>query len=297
MKLLRLAPLFAGAWLALAATIAGAGLFDDDVARKQIAAEAKRVDALNTRYDDIATRMARLEDAVKLQAANQPVLELANQMQVMREDLRSLRGQIEVLSNNIEAGAKRQRDMYVDLDARMRRFEQNPGAPPPAAPAGAPPVVGAPPAAAPPAVGSPGIAVATAPPSAVVAGPATPEEARIYEAAQAQRRIGNYPAAIASFQNFVKQFPNSTLAHRAQYWIGDSYYNQRDYKNAIANQQRLLSSYPDSASVPDGLLNMASSYIEMGDMANARNTMDTIVARYPTSDAAEKARRRLATLR
>jgi tol-pal system protein YbgF len=239
---------------------------------------------------------------VKAQATNQPLLELANQMQVMREDLRSLRGQIEVLSNGIEAGAKRQRDMYVDLDARMRRFEQNPGAsppaaPPPGAPVGAPPVVSAPPAATAPAVGSPGIAVATAPPGTAVSGAATPEEARIYEAAQAQRRIGNYPAAIASFQNFVKQFPRSTLAPRAQYWIGDSYYNQRDYKNAIANQQRLISSYPDSASVPDGLLNMASSYIEMGDMANARNTMDTIVARYPTSDAAEKARRRLATLR
>lgn len=297
MKLFKLAPLVAGAWLALAAAVASAGLFDDDVARKQIAAEARRVDALNARSDEIGARLGRLEDAVKVQAANQPVIELANQLQVVREELRSLRGQIEMLSNNIEGSAKRQRDMYVDLDARLRRFEQNPGAAPPAAPGGTSPAASAPPTGAPPPAGSPGMTVATAPPSAAVATAATPEESRLYEAAQAQRRIGNYPAAIASFQNFVKQFPNSSLAHRAQYWIGDSYYNQRDYKNAIANQQRLVASYPDSASVPDALLNMASSYIEMGDTANARNTMDSIVARYPTSDAAEKARRRLATLR
>ena len=297
MKLLKLAPLVAGAWLALAATIAGAGLFDDDVARKQVAAEARRVDALTARSDEIAARLGKLEDAVKLQAANQPVIELANQLQVVREELRSLRGQIEVLSNNIEAGAKRQRDMYVDLDARLRRFEQNPGGPPPAAAVGAPPGASAPPAMAAPPAASPGIVVATAPPGAAVATAASPEESRLYEAAQAQRRIGNYPAAIASFQNFVKQFPHSSLAHRAQYWIGDSYYNQRDYKNAIANQQRLIATYPDSASVPDALLNIASAYIEMGDTANARNTMESIIARYPTSDAAEKARRRLATLR
>jgi TolA-binding protein len=79
--------------------------------------------------------------------------------------------------------------------------------------------------------------------------------------------------------------------------VGDSYYNLRDYKNAIANQQKLISTYPESASVPDALLNMASSYIELGDNGAARKTMDSLVARYPSSDAAEKARRRSASLR
>jgi TolA-binding protein len=42
---------------------------------------------------------------------------------------------------------------------------------------------------------------------------------------------------------------------------------------------------------------MASSYIELGDNAAAKKTMDNLVARYPTSEAAEKAKRRLASLR
>lgn len=299
MKTFRIAPFFIGVWIALAATPAGAGLFDDDIARQQIAAEARRVDALNARYDEIATRLGRLDEALKVQAqaANQPVLDLANQLQIVRDELRSLRGQLEVLSNNIEAGAKRQRDMYVDLDTRIRRFEQNPGAAPPA-PGGAPSAPGgAPPA---PAASTAGPAVvANAPPAtAAVAGtPPTAEESRLYEAAQAQRRIGNYAAAIASFQSFVTQHPRSSLAHRAQYWIGDSYFNVRDYKNAIASQQKLVATYPDSASVPDAMLNMASAYIELGDTGTARNTMDAVVARYPGTDAAEKARRRLASLR
>ena len=292
------ARLVAGMAIAFATSAAGAGLFDDDVARKQIAAEARRVDALNTRYDEMATRMAKLEDAIKAQAANQPVLELANQMQVMRDELRSLRGQIEVLSNSIEASSKRQRDMYVDLDTRLRRFEQTPPAAQAPAPAGSvpPAAPGSPP---PPTTGTPPpSATAPAVPATAAAPlPPSPEEARVYEAAQAQRRIGNYPAAIASFQSFVAQFPRSSLAHRAQYWIGDSYYNQRDYKNAIASQQKLIAAYPDSASVPDAMLNMASSYIELGDNAAAKKTMDNLVARYPTSDAAEKAKRRLTALR
>jgi tol-pal system protein YbgF len=273
-----------------------AALFGDDVARKGVAEQQKRVDALSMRYDDLAGRVARLEDAVKAQGgtAQQSVLEIANQLQAMRDELRSMRGQLEVLANQLEGNAKRQRDMYVDLDSRLRRFEGGtPGnAPiPPGVPPGASPGPGA---AAPPA---PAPSPAAAAAAAAAAAPPGVDETRAYEGAQAQRRIGNYPAAISAFQNFVLQYPRSPLAHRAQYWIGDSYYNVRDYRNAVAAQQKLIAAYPESDSVPDAMLNMASAYIEMGDLNSARRTMDSIVARYPNSEAAAKARRRLASLR
>jgi tol-pal system protein YbgF len=269
---------------------AAAALFGDDVARRGVEEQQKRVDGLYARYDELAGRLAKLDDALKAQAAQttaaaQPVFELGNQMQVLREELRSLRGQIEVLSNNIEGNAKRQRDMYVDLDTRLRRFEQAPPTAPGATPGGPTP----PPGAAAP-TGT------TGPASAAAAG-ASAEETRAYEAAQQHRKDGNYRAAVTAFQAFVAQYPKSTLAHRAQYWIGDSYYNLRDYKNAIASQQKLLAAYPDTPSVPDALLNIASADIELGDTAAAKKTMDTLVTRYPNTEAAEKARRRLASLR
>jgi tol-pal system protein YbgF len=271
---------------AFAAAPATAALFGDDVARKGVAEQQRRVDALNKQHEDLASRLARLEDAMK--GGNQPVLELATQLQAMREELRTMRGQLEVVSNSIEAASKRQRDMYVDLDTRIRRFEQAP-TPGAGAPAGSAP---GPSAAAPP---PPSSAAAAAAGAAGV--PPAVDETRTYEAAQNHRRMGNYQAAVVAFQNFVTHYPRSPLAHRAQYWVGDSYFNLRDYRNAIANQQKLIATYPESASVPDALLNIASSYLEMGDNASARKTMDTLVARYPSSDAAEKARRRLASLR
>ncbi|HJQ63894.1 MAG TPA: tol-pal system protein YbgF [Burkholderiales bacterium] len=261
---------------AAAAAPAAAALFGDDVARKQVAEQQKQIDALYQYQQQLTERLARAEEALK----NQPVMELASQIQALREDMRQLRGQIEVVGHNIDMAAKRQRDMYVDLDTRLRRLEQA---------AGGATLPGAPPAAAPPGTGAaPGPGASTSAPA---------DEGRVYEAAQQQRRSANYPAAIAAFQAFVAQYPRSPLAARAQYWIGDSYYNLRDFKNAIANQQRLLSAYPESSSVPDALLNIASSQMELGDSAAARKTMDSLVARYPTSDAAEKAKRRLATLR
>jgi tol-pal system protein YbgF len=276
------------AWFAVVACLSPAAqvsaqLFGgDDVARRQIAEQSKRLDELKLQNEDLSTRLARMEESLKGLSAANPALDLAQQLERLRQELMQLRGQIEVLGNDIQMAAKRQRDMYVDLDTRMKRLEQ------PAAAATSPAPQPAAAGAAAPAT----VAAATA-----AAAPASDAEGRAYEAAQGQRKIGNYQGAIAGFRNFIAQYPKSPLAHRAQYWIGDSYYNLREFKNAISSQQRLISAYPDSASVPDALLNIASSQLELGDAPGARKTLDKLVARYPASEAAEKARRRLATLK
>jgi tol-pal system protein YbgF len=239
---------------------------------------------VRSQTDSLSGRLGKIEEALRgSQVTQQSMLELVNQIELLKREIQSLRGQIEVVTNGVESNAKRQRDMYVDLDTRMRRMETGSSAPTGAAP----PDPGAPPGAPPP-------SVAAAPTGASAA---SADETRVYEAAQQQRRIGNYQGAITSFQSFLGQYPKSPLAHRAQYWIGDSYFNLRDYKNAIASQQKLIVAYPDSASAPDAMLNIASAQAELGDGANARRTMDILVTRYPNSEAADKAKRRLTTLR
>jgi len=253
------------------ATPVSAQLFGgDETARKQIAEQGKRIEELRQQNALLSERLGRIDETLKGLASSNPALELSQQLERLRQEITQVRGQIEVNTNEVQMASKRQRDMYGDLDTRMRRLEQ-----PSAAGAVAPAAAG----------------VAAAAPQA------TDAEAQAYEAAQGQRKIGNYQGAIAGFRNFIAQYPKSTLTHRAQYWIGDSYYNLRDFKNAIASQQRLISAYPDSASVPDALLNIASSQLELGDAAAARRTLDGLVARHPASEAAEKARRRLATLK
>ena len=256
---------------------AQAGVFDDDYARKGVVEQAKRLDEfrleVRSQTDTISGRLSKIEESLRgSQNTQQSMLELVNQIELLKREIQSLRGQIEVVNNGVESNAKRQRDMYVDLDTRLRRIE--------------PGVAAAP---------APTTDAGTTPPAPAVA--ASADETRIYESAQQQRRIGNYKGAIVSFQSFLGQYPKSSLAHRAQYWIGDSYFNLRDYKNAIASQQKLLAGYPDSASAPDAMLNIASSQSEIGETANARKTMDSLVARYPASEAAEKAKRRISTLR
>jgi TolA-binding protein len=59
----------------------------------------------------------------------------------------------------------------------------------------------------------------------------------------------------------------------------------------------VLTRYPQSAKAPDAMLAIAAIQSDQGDSGSARNTLEDIIARYPLSEAAGKARARLAALR
>jgi tol-pal system protein YbgF len=308
--------------LLLLAATARAGMFDDDEARKQVAETKRRVEDVNRQLD---ARIVTLETTVK----SQGLLDLFTQVEALKADLANLRGQIEVLSNEMDTTQKRQRDLYVDLDTRMRKVETAqqaaaaaaaamvavpvPGTvlPPPAGAAGAAGVPGA--------AGAAGMAGATDPagaqqgafvpgvsasgaagvapganarPGGAPAGDALAEQ-RAYDAALDQFKSGNYAASLQSFVGFVKMYPKSPLAPSAQYWVGNGYYALKDYRSAITSQRLLISMYPDSQKVPDALLNISSSQIELADTAGAKRTLDDLVLRYPASEAADRAKKRL----
>ncbi|MBL0292628.1 MAG: tol-pal system protein YbgF [Betaproteobacteria bacterium] len=258
---------------------ASAALFDDEEARKRIDATNARLAQVQKQLED---RIAGLESQMK----NQGLIDLFREVELIKADIARLRGQTEVLTHELEQSQKRQRDLYVDLDSRLRKLEAAPAAAPAAA---------APAADAPVAPGAaPAAGVAGALPPAAAAAPGAAGEQRSYDAALDQFKGGNYAAAIAGFQGFVKAYPKSPLAPSAQYWVGNAQFAQKDYRGAIASQRQLIAGYPDSQKVPDALLNIGSSQFELGDAAGARRTLQELVAKHPTSDAAAKARQRLA---
>ncbi len=251
--------------VALLALPARAALFDDEEARKRIAETNAKLAQIQKQLDE---RVTALESQVK----SQGLVDLLNQVEQLKSDVAKLRGQVEVMTFEVEQSQKRARDLYVDLDTRLRKLEGGPGSP---------------------AAGdaSPGAAAAASAPPAVAA-PAN--EQRAYDTALDQFKAGNYAGAIASFSAFVKAYPKSPLAPSAQYWSGNAQFAQKDFKGAMATQQKLVATWPDSSKVPDALLNIATCQFELSDTAGYRRTLESLVARFPQSDAAAKARARLA---
>ena len=241
------------AWAAFAAP--AHALFGDDEARKAILELRGKVAEQDKRLQDKDAELAKRLD--QLETANRAQLEFANTIESLRREIATLRGEVERLTREVTTQQQRGRDLYGDLDARVKKLEP--------------------------------VAISIDGRSATV----ERGEQAAYDAALAQFRAGDFRGAASSLQSFVARYPQSPYAGPAQYWLGNSLYQLKDYKSAIAAQQAVVERYRDSPRAPDALLNIASSQLELNQKAQSQATLQRILKEYPDSEAAKAARERL----
>jgi tol-pal system protein YbgF len=224
-----------------------AGMFDDEEARK-------RIEKLRTDLDAVTERVER---------AGKNQIDFANQSEALKTDLARIRGQMEVLLNEIETTQKRQRDFYVDLDTRLRKLETTATAPPPEAKPAEP------------------------------ARPDPAQEGRDYETALGTFKAGKYKDAGAAFMAFIKAYPSSSLLPNAHYWAASSHYQLKDFKTAAEMFAKVAATWPNDAKAPDALLAQGNALTEAGDSKGAKKVLEALIAQYPTTTAAQTAKQRL----
>jgi tol-pal system protein YbgF len=108
---------------------------------------------------------------------------------------------------------------------------------------------------------------------------------------------GNHEFAITGFRNFVASYPKHDYADNAQYWLGEAYYDQRDFKSALAEFRKVADTYSKGNKVADAMLKSAYCYEQLGNRAKARDVLGQIVTNHAKSNAAGLAADRLETLR
>lgn len=236
--------------LAALALPARAGIFDDDEARKRIEALRAEIRA------EVETLSAKVDRGAKNQ------IEFSNQSEALKADLAKLRGQVEVLLNDMEVSQKRQRDFYVDLDNRLRKLE-----------AGA-------------------AAVAAAAPAAASQKADPAQETRDYETALAAYKNGRYVESNRAMLAFIKEYPNSTLLPNAYYWAASSHFNLTEYSRAVELFGKVVATWPNDPKAADALLGQHNAYNELRDPKAAKKALDELLAKYPDSPAAQSARQR-----
>ena len=230
---------------------AQAGLFSDDDARKQI--------------QQLEARMLKLEAAAEQQTKS--LLDLLGQIEVLNGEIRKLRGQNEELMHGLQDAEKREKDFYVDLDTRLRRFEPTDNAAQ---------------------IGS-DAAVAPVDRDDLAA------ENRAFEAAYGLFKGGSHENAAKAFQEFLKNYPESVHVPNAHYWLGNAQFALKDYKSALGTYQGLLKAFPGTPKAAEVLFNIAGCQQELKQGAAAQKTLKQLVAKYPNSEAAGKAKKLITT--
>jgi tol-pal system protein YbgF len=212
----------------------------------------KPEDPIVARIDALEQRLAQVERVVN----NQSLLEMSQRIDELRGELDALRGELERVDHEAAGSGERSKQLFVDLDGRLRAIEE-------------------------------GGARAPAPQGAGAGDQAD------YDAAFGLLKESRYDQARAGFEGFLKQYADSPLRDNAQFWLGETYYVTRQFKPALAEFERLVKSYPDSNKLADGWLRIGYCQYELGQFAAARKALEAVVARFPGEEAAKSAAARL----
>jgi tol-pal system protein YbgF len=257
-------------------------------------------DPVQLKLKDLDERLGRLERVV----ANQNLLDLSNQIEALRADVRSMHNDIDVANHNLDSSRKQQHDLYADLDQRLKLVEGRGAV---AASAAAPPATdGAVGGTSAPGGEAPGSAAEGAPPGGAAtggtlaagasAGGATPADGAdkiSYQAAFDLLKDGQYDRAIVAFEGFLVKFPTSPLVDNGQYWLGEAFYVNKNFAEALASFRHVVDNFPASRKVPDALLKIGYCDYELKQFPAARSALAEVTTKFPDAPAAQLARQRL----
>jgi chromosome segregation ATPase len=104
-----------------AAAPARAQLFDDNEARRRVELLRQQLEAYKKSVDE---RMTKAESTAQAAADRSALLDLASQIDTLRGEIAKMRGQLEVIANQADTAEARQKQLYLDIDTRLRRLEQ-----------------------------------------------------------------------------------------------------------------------------------------------------------------------------
>jgi len=203
----------------------------------------------------------------------------------LRVDLQSMQGRTgdqERINDELRQDLTLLRDelslQVADHEQRLAKLDAGM-----AAASAAPPAVSPSPT---PAVASP---VATTP-----AGESAPE---LYDRALKKiREEQDFNAGRELMEAFLKRYPEHDLAVNAAYWIGETYYAEKNYEQAILQFEEIIQKYGDHPKVASAMLKQALAFESTGDQATAKLLLQRVIERYPLSDEAGKAKQKLQTL-
>lgn len=223
-----------------------------------------RQDPVLVKLEDLERRLGALERVL----ASGSLIDLTVQVDDLQRQTADIRGRTETLEHNSEGTSGRQRDLYVDLDDRIRDLERN--------------------------LQSRPVSVATD--TGAIRGqlPAPDGTDREnYEAAFELLKQQQYDAAGVAFAQFLTSFPGSQLADNAQYWLAEAYYVTDRFEEALIQFQIVISGYPRSRKIPDALLKIGYSNYELGRWDGARAALEQVRDNHADSTAARLADQRL----
>ena len=278
------------------------GVFSIALLTTPTAGAALTPDRLTLRVEETSRALANIQqELIRLstQIENRALLDIFQRVDELADEISQLRGELEVQSNDLAGLKKRQRELYLDIDRRLRDLEnrstgQSSGVDPvqtPSVDTSTGQTSGS---------GNTGTSVVEPVQNTTQSSqPSTTssEEKAAYQKAFDTLKEGRYKKAKASFPRFLTKYPNSIYAGNAQYWLGEANYVTRNFQQGIIEFNQVVTRYSNSAKVPDAMLKLGYTYYELKQYEQAKTVLQELRKQHPKSAAFRLAGKRLDRMR
>ncbi len=123
----------------------------------------------------------------------------------------------------------------------------------------------------------------------------TPES--VYQSGIDAFKSGDMKKSRDILTKFIGLYPKNDLVANAHYWIGETYYNDKNLEQAILEYQEVIKNFPDKEKAPAAMLKQAMAFKGLGDGKSARYIFKKLLDKYPKSEEAGKAKKLLKELK
>lgn len=107
---------------------------------------------------------------------------------------------------------------------------------------------------------------------------------QIYKEGLEFLKAKNYEKAEASFDSVLRRFPKDKLAGNAQFWLGEVYYSQGQFKEAAVAFGKVYKSYKDGPKGADSLLKLGMSMAELKNNEAACEAFKNMNSEFPKAE-------------
>ncbi len=224
------------------------------------AAPAPVADATGSSTED---RVARLERI--FQAKQQSEFQTQQRLDTLQQEVLDLRGLNEQQGYQIDQMLQRQRQLYEEIATLSTKSTQTP-------------------------------VVATSQTSSNFSSSTLGETDSYEYAVNLVLKQREYDEAIPAFRGFIKQYPDSTYAANANYWLGQLLYNKNDFELAEQAFDTVVNRFKESNKRADSLVKLGMIAEKSGKTPSAKVYYLQVIQEYADTAAARLAQQQLSAL-
>jgi tol-pal system protein YbgF len=107
-----------------------------------------------------------------------------------------------------------------------------------------------------------------------------------YDLAYGYVLTGDYDLAEQSFQSWLAANPSDPQAVDARFWLGESHYQQREFREAANSFLSVYKQAGQSPKAPDALMKLGMSLAALGEKPAACATLAEVSKRFPQATPA-----------